>query len=123
MRSAASANCMKIHATTSKRSRPHAHTAKSAHSIASSMSSRAARPARLGERDRREIDRQNLQSLLGEEHAIAAFAVGDGVLTRPQIAGLRRQKPVGRRAEEIVFALEPRVPARQRLIRAHDRAR
>ena len=33
--------------------------------------------ARLGDRERRELDRAHVEALLGEEHAVAAFAVGD----------------------------------------------
>ena len=45
---------------------------------------------RLGLSHGREIDRQDIEPLLGQPHAIAAFPVGDG----ERVAPLRQQVPV-----------------------------
>ena len=66
----------------------------------------------LGLRRRRKIDRQDIEPLLREPDAVAAFAIGDGqraATFREQVL-LSRQKDIGCRAEDILGSQETTLP-------------
>jgi Helicase HerA, central domain len=68
--------------------------------------------ARLLLRVRREIERQHVEALLGEEDAVAPFAIGNRQrgLALAQQMRLRFEKRVRRGAEPVLLAREPRLP-------------
>jgi hypothetical protein len=70
-------------------------------------------PARLGDGHRREIDRDDIEPLLGKPDAVAAFPVRhrQRLHAGGEPVALRGEEGIGRGAEEIVLAFEPRIPS------------
>ena len=113
VRSGGAQNWKKIATTTSKAPTGHRHVSRSACSV------RMVTPRCLGERlrfrqrSRREIHGQNVEALLGEEHPVAAFAVGDGqrLLAGLEQIGLALEEGVRLGAEMISRPGKSRFPA------------
>ena len=101
-RSGGLVNWKKIAATTSNAASGQRHFVMSACSKRSVTPRSLASAQRLGLRQRREIHRQHVEPLLGQEHAVASFAIGDRQRGRAlaQQMRLALEKGVGRGAEQ-----------------------
>ena len=112
LRSGGSANWMKMATTRSNAASGHSKTARSASTVSIFTCAPGGQAAGFRKTHRGGVDGDDLQALLGEPHAVPAFAVGDreGPLVPAHEVGLRRKESVRLFAEDIRLGLVALVP-------------